>query len=70
MSEKIISLGGRHTPLEVQRKIPWEKLSKVIVIYETIDGDEELHVSEMEWKDRAWLTNQLVLINTLERLQE
>lgn len=63
---KVTDLNKKHTPLEIAQAVPWDSIEKVIVIYETPDGCI-LHVSEMDWKTRLYLSGELQNLNAAER---
>lgn len=57
---KVIRIAGEQTPAEIANKVPWDKISKCIVIYaEPEDAATVIHISGMEWKDQVWLAAEL-----------
>lgn len=63
---KVVSFKDKYTPMEIMRRVPWDKIQKCIVVYEDEEGVSVLNVSEMKWKDRLWLTAAVVEYNTAE----
>lgn len=64
------SIGDRYLPVEVAQKIKWEEIQGVIVLALDKDGNAHLHVSDMAWADRMWLSAELETQNTAERVLE
>lgn len=62
----VINLFKKHTPLEIAQQIPWPQVKKCIVIYEVDESCPILHVSEMEWRDRVFLSGVLQNYNIAE----
>lgn len=51
------------TPLALQQELPWEKMKKAIIIFEDHEENICFSVTEMDWRDRTHLTQELCALN-------
>lgn len=57
------------TPLEITKDVPWDKMTKCIVIYDVQDdGATFVRISSMCMKDRVWMANCLENLNIVDSI--
>lgn len=57
---------AKHSPRKIRDTVPWGEVKSCIVIYEGKEGHAVLHISDMLWKDRVWLTGELINFNSAQ----